>query len=211
MAIEKQLAVARKLASGARAPLSDADLALLQRTRAYSTSDEAILDNETLYETFVRGYLYLAAKDETFASPTEIKTHFGKTLRETFPEANDTFLRFATTYWTFRLWLDDEVEDEAMGGSLQGQPLVSRLLRILEVQIAGLFFPTPGPQSVAPDKREAAQRQLFENFGVPIDVEAFITGNPILIRDRAQRSGCLPTVAILVAVLLILVLFVALV
>mgnify|MGYP001566097940 CR=1 FL=1 len=167
--LKEQLAVTQKLASAAGAPLSDADLARLQRSKPYSTNNEALLDNQALYETFLRGYLYLAAKGETFASPAEIKAQFGKTLKENYPEANDTFLRFATTYWTFRLclggeveseamvWLRDKVEDAALGGSLQEQPLVSMLLSALEVQISGLFFPTPGRLSVEPEEREATQ------------------------------------------------------
>lgn len=186
--LKEQLAVAQELASAAGAPLSDADLAHLQRSKPYSTNNEALLDNQALYERILRGYFYLAAEGKTVVSPTEITAQSGRTLRENYPEANDIFLRFANTYWTFRLWLDDKVRDNPLGDSLQGQPVVSMLLSALEVQISGLFFPTPGPLSVEPEEREATQRQVFKTLGVPIDIKAFIIGNPILIHDRTQRD-----------------------
>lgn len=70
----------------------------------------------------------------------------------------------------------------------------------LEEQVASVFFPTPGPIRIDHEHREATQREILAEYEVPMDVEAFMAGNPILIRDRQSgRSGCAGSVVGLAA------------
>jgi hypothetical protein len=96
------------------------------------------------------------------------------------------------SYWTLKVWVVDH----------RGPFTVAAfLLHGLEEQIASVFFPTPGPAKIQARMREETQRQLLAEHGVQIDVEDFIAGNPILLRDRkAASSGCAASVVLLVTI-----------
>ena len=61
----------------------------------------------------------------------------------------------------------------------------------LEQDIGPVFFPFPGSHKIAPSKREKFQRKLIKMSEANIDIEEFIKGNSILIRDRASGTGYL--------------------
>ncbi len=79
--------------------------------------------------------------------------------------------------WTLK-FLQDEIVDQ------DGDWLGAHLLGRLELDIASVFVPCPGPNIVPPSKREQDQRKILAEYGPAIDVEEFMKGNPILIRDR---------------------------
>lgn len=148
------------------------------------------------------GFGHLGAKGHAFTDPYKIEMQFGSTLEGNYPEASRTFLAFAQTYWTFKLFVMDNLMEGRNSVALE-------ILRNIEVEIAGLFFPTPGPNTVNPKKREEGQRQFFQATGAPIDVNDFFRGNPILIRDRKSGgAGCgMTTFALLVVVVAAISLF----
>ena len=134
----------------------------------------------------MRGYLHLAASGHAFVPEEQIAERHGRSLQVNYPEATPAFLRFATTYWTYKIWLEDH------GREIEGAPIGAALLASIEEQLGPVFFPTPGPAMIKPEHRAAKQREILAQFEVPIDVEEFIAGNPILIRDRQRESsGCL--------------------
>ncbi len=126
----------------------------------------------------------LSAKGYAFVPVNRIEEQFGNTLRGNYPEANETFLRFATTYWTLECWVADNVESD-----LETEPMGKVCLAAIEDNLGSIFFPTPGPVKIDPDQREDAQRRLMTKFDAPIDIEDFMRGNPILIRDRQREAG----------------------
>ncbi len=137
-----------------------------------------------LYLSLFKGFFRAAEAGETFANPARISERFGNTLEGNYPEANATFLKFAYSFWTLKL-LDGDLfsHRDTVVGTLIGQ---------LEADVASVFFPTPGPISIPAAQREAKQREILGAL-CSIDVEDFIRGNPILIRDRnrASASGCM--------------------
>lgn len=50
----------------------------------------------------------------------------------------------------------------------------------IETNIAGIFFPTPGPMQIPVSERMEAQRQLLQEYAPGIDIDAFLGNNPIL-------------------------------
>ena len=62
------------------------------------------------------------------------------------------------------------------------EKVVAQFLSEIEHKIASVFFPTSGPVSLPVKLREKTQRDLIEASGVPIDVDNFIRGNPLLHR-----------------------------
>ncbi|MFQ5790544.1 MAG: hypothetical protein ACE5JI_08735 [Acidobacteriota bacterium] len=141
--------------------------------------------SETIMQALSRGFIALASEGYEFLPVSRIREAFGKSLEENYPEANAVFLSFATTYWTFKLWLGDVQAD------FSGTPIAAGLLGALEEQVAALFFPTPGPTRMSPSLRESTQRETLLRYGARFDIDEFMRGNPILKRDLAARRGCL--------------------
>lgn len=154
-----------------------------------SSATPAAVEPAFLFNAAMTGFFQAAAVGDTFTQPERIRQRFGRTLEENYPEAGQTFLRFAYSYWTLKLVVGDA--DPATRSSVAYQ-----LLAQIEQMVAGLFFPTPGPVRIDQAQREAAQRQTLQESGAPIDIEDFIRHNPILLRDRAPaKSGCLGVLA----------------
>jgi len=134
-------------------------------------------------ENIFGGFFHCAAKGLTFVPEERIIERYGNSIEQNYPEASNEFLKFAKTYWTLKIILDDLIESseiECLGGHLLGK---------LEQNIGPVFFPFPGNMKISPSKREKFQRQLIKETGANIDIEKFIKGNPILIRDKIQNKG----------------------
>jgi len=165
--------------------------------------------NNEIRDAMFEGFFLSASNGELFIPEEEIKSSLGKSIEQNYPEASESFLKFAKTYWSLRVLIsklnrDDDGYISFIGG---------RILGVLEGDIGPVFFPFPGPQKIPPWEREAFQRELLKEFAPNIDVEDFIQGNPILIRDRkamkgnSDKSGCLIFLIISVFILT-LVLFI---
>lgn len=130
-----------------------------------------------IYEAIFRGFFSCAAKGITLYPEEKVVEKFGNSIEDNYPEASEVFLKFAKTYWTLRVLVYDLMEDdmEWIGAHLLGK---------LEQDIGPVFFPFPGPAKIAPSKREKTQREILQEVNADIDIEEFIKGNPILIRDR---------------------------
>jgi hypothetical protein len=124
----------------------------------------------------IEGYLTLAVKGYKFTEIDKIKENFGKTVEKNYPEASKSFIKFAETYWTFNLCLRSFISEKLVNY------VAYSLLFDLEHRVASIFFPTPGPITIPSNERERTQREILKDFD--IDIEDFIKGNPILIRDR---------------------------
>jgi len=160
---------------------------LSSRTGDHSPSEQQRLKEEgtvwKLLDPALTGFFRCAAKGVAFASEDGIKRRYGQTLKENYPEAGPAFLRFATSFWTLKLLLDAQPPSwrETLAGYVLGQ---------VELNVSGLFFPTRTPQAVQRvAERELAQRQTLANFPELYDVDEFMRGNPILLRDKSHESS----------------------
>ena len=164
--------------------LTESDLALLASDAPVTRPEETARTGEIMSGCF-RGYFDAATDGDTYAEPTRIPERYGRTLEQNYPEASQTFLRFAYTYWTFHLLVSDF-------GESHPSCVATYVLREIENPIRARFFPTPGPIQIDPKQREHDQRLVLASLAPQIDVEEFMAGNPILIRDRQAASrGCL--------------------
>lgn len=142
--------------------------------KADNELEEAELESlRPLIKPMWKGFFYCAAEGHAFLPPQLIKEKFGYSLEENYPAASASFLRFATTYWTFKL-----VQSELL--PTHQEKFLTQLLSKFETDIASVFFPTPGPMTIPARQREEAQRELIRESGAPIDIEDFIRGNPML-------------------------------
>lgn len=189
-ALEGALRVLQDLLSQAGRALEERERSLLQ-SRFDSLDDACKRSIAGLYEPLWKGFFLAAAKGQAFLPLTSIKEEFGRSLEENYRGGSQAFLRFAATYWTFKL----------VHGRLfpkHTNTALCQLLGQLEQDIASVFFPTPGPVSIPVQKREETQRALIRESGAPIDITDFISGNPML---RASRStGCFGVVIAVVVI-----------
>jgi hypothetical protein len=173
---EYALTALQKLTENGITKITNDDLIMLEE-KANETNQKNKRLGE-LYESIFYGFFACAAEGIALYPEEKVVQRFGQPIKDNYPEANDVFLRFAKTYWTLRTLEYDLLENNQMdwlGGHLLGK---------LEQDIGPVFFPFPGPAKISPTKREQFQRELLEEFGKDIDIDKFMEGNPILIRDR---------------------------
>ena len=140
-------------------------------------SDEQKKSLGKFYDNLTKGYILLAIKGYEFTKIDRIEEKFGSTMEENYPEASESFIKFARTYWTFQIHLLEDLTGSS-------NYLAYSYLASLHAIIASGFFPMPGPATIPSNKREEIQREVLKDFD--IDIEDFIKGNPILIRDRQR-------------------------
>jgi len=131
-----------------------------------------------IYENVLKGFFYCAAKGLIFIPEEIIIERHGRSVEQNYPEASNEFLKFAKTYWTLKILVDNLIKSGEI------DCLEDHFLGKLEQVIGPLFFPFPGPMIISPSKREKDQREFIKASGANINIERFIEGNPILIRDK---------------------------
>jgi hypothetical protein len=185
--------------------LTGDDEALLSRREDDPLSEADTARLATISQSLSRGFYFLAARGHTFADPAGIPNRFGSTLEANYPEASPSFLKFAYSYWTLRLIIDHRAFEN-------NRPIAWNLLAGYDDQVLRpLFFPTPGPVIIPPDRRATTQRRLIAGSGAPINIDDFLRGNPILLRDRKREAstpgaGCTSVIAVILSVTLGIVL-----
>lgn len=128
-------------------------------------------------QIFIRYFFIKSLEGYIFCSLDKVKLEFGKTLEENYGTSNGLFYNLAKTYWTFRIQLDEDCKYLQKGKT----PLFIMILREVETNIAGTFFPTNGHVN------ETQQRQVLKEFAPEIKFEEFLNDNPML---RTKKSGC---------------------
>lgn len=116
-----------------------------------------------------------AANGETFGEVSRIKQVFGATLED----KSGPFLAFAQAYWTFKVEMNDLLPKHR-------QLLLTQILMAAEEEVASVFFPTPGRMTIPNSKRREAQVMMLQHYAPHIDVDRFLTDNPLL---QERRSG----------------------
>lgn len=125
------------------------------------------------YKTINSGFFSCAAKGVPLTDISFIEHKFGFSLDKNYPNASNSFLKFATTYWTFKIVLDS-------GNTNDYNWIGAQILVKLENEIASVFFPTPGPVKIPKLFRKSMQKSLIKSSGANIDIKDFFRRNPYL-------------------------------
>jgi len=179
---EQALSALKTLVVSGGSSISDDDLSIFEKKPIPDEIGQHSKRLGEIYGAISRGFFHCAAKGLVLVPEKKVTERFGNSIEDNYPEANEVFLKFARTYWTLRVLVYDLMENdmEWIGAHLLGK---------LEQDIGPVFFPFPGPAKIALSKREKFQRQLIEESRADIDIEEFMKGNPILIRDRASKRS----------------------
>ncbi|MCX5885703.1 MAG: hypothetical protein NT096_07320 [Proteobacteria bacterium] len=161
---------------------SDKKVFLLAELSESSTESQ----KETIAEVFdimTRFFFSKASRGETFGSISRIKEQFASSLEENYGLSSGPFIDMAKTYWTYKLEVQDLFPQHH-------KCALSQILLEIETNIAGVFFPTPGPISMPVSQRKEAQRQQLQEYAPRMDIERFLSESPIL-KVSGGQSGCL--------------------
>lgn len=145
--------------------------ALLQRSNRNSFTDAEKERMQEMKHAGIDGFFHMAAKDQVFCPLERVSAYYGRTVQQAYPRCSRTFYKLTNTYFTFK------VELIALGSE---PSLCSGLLRGIDLDFSGVFYPTPGPFGHPPAQREAAMRALISMSGAALDIDDFVRGNPYL-------------------------------
>jgi len=151
--------------------------------RDFDPNNRDVAFDTEIFESALKGFFFHGANGYAFSDIKNVFSFFNMTFDELYPEATLPFIKFATSYWTLQFLVRPH------NTKLEQRPrrtIAWELLSSVEFNVASLFFPTPGRHMINPKLRERDQRKILQELGVPIDIEEFITNNPILIRDRIR-------------------------
>ena len=147
-------------------------------------------------DIMIRFFFRKASRSETFGSLSRVKDKFGETVEENYGLSSGPFINMAKTYWTYKIEVNDLAREHY-------KTALFKMLKEIEINIAGTFFPTSGPSNMPVSLRIKAQRQLLEEYAPDMDVERFLTESPIL-KTSTRRTGCLGTIILFVLILIAL-------
>jgi len=161
--------------------------------KAKSIGEYSTIEREKclqIVQIFTRLFFKKAVKGETFCPLEKIKSDFmGNSFEKVYGYSSGPFTNLAKTYWTFRHQLNEDTDRPK-----DYTPLFYQILRNVETNIAGAFFPSAGVVSAE------VQKNILKEFAPEIDIEIFLTDNPLLKR----KSGCLSAVACLLIITVLL-------
>jgi hypothetical protein len=171
------------LAERGGASLGQADIELLSSQDSLATvgADSRV---ERAMQALFLGFFDAAADGVEFVPRQRIVERFGRTLEQNYPGASLEFMGMAYSYWTLKVAHIDARETG-------DRSLAWQLLAELEGTIAARFFPAAGRIKIDPVLHENELRRALAAMAPRINADAFIRGNPILVRDRKASTGCI--------------------
>lgn len=140
---------------------------------------------EEFLDVMTQFFYNKASHGEIFGDLSRIKERFGNSIEENYGISSGPFVDFAKTYWTYKL----EVEDLYPNSHTL---VLSKILKQIEMDIASVFFPTPGPVEIPVSQRKKTQRKLLQEFASDIDIERFLSESPILGAKSGRVSHEMP-------------------
>jgi len=164
---------------------------LLEELSESSTQAQKEIVSETI-EVMNRFFFKKASRGGSYGSLSQVNERFGQSVEENYGMQSGPFINMAKTYWTYKLEVGDLFPEHH---SLA----ISQALLGVENDIASVFFPTPGPMQIPVDQRRETQRQLLQEYAPEIDIERFLSDNPIL-KAEERRRGCFGVVILIILI-----------
>lgn len=116
---------------------------------------------------------------ETFGSITRVEQKFRHSLEANYDISSGPFIDMAKTYWTYQLEVKDLFPEHH-------NLVLAQVLLQVNFEIGGLFFPFSGPIILWVGGRRETQRELLEEYTTGMDINAFLSNNPILGTSKGR-------------------------
>ncbi|MFC1490356.1 hypothetical protein ACFL6K_04010 [Candidatus Latescibacterota bacterium] len=210
--------------SGHLLPEEEKELLLLSKSSSEYYSEEHIKVLSEMYDVIWVLFWEKVKGGESFGDLSRIEKEYGMTLEERYKLYDGPFLNLAKTYWTFKSEIGDlfegpilyagmiesaEEEDDDgfynfINQAIEKTKAFMLVLSQVECDIASVFFPMPGPAHVPVVQRRDKQREIIEKYAPQIDIERFLSENPILKADEAfeaqSSAGCFSVFCLLLLI-----------
>lgn len=134
------------------------------------------------FEVLMRYFFNRASCGEPCGPLDRIRERFGRSLEENYGLTEGPFMDLAKAYWTFKLEVQDFVVENPNIG-------LSEVLENLEIAVASVFFPTPGPHTMPLEERVEKQRELLSTLAPKMDIERFFAESPLLKPKHGSGQG----------------------
>ena len=127
---------------------------------------------EALYRQFFRkvktGGQYCPVK--------KIKEHFGKTPKERIGVSSGGYYRLFVAYWTLEVKLEENNQRNISKYGYGNVYYIDSLLRIVESNLAGVFFPTSSPIVMTETQRRQDIQDLLQRFAPTMTIKELFEG-----------------------------------
>ena len=111
-----------------------------------------------------------------YCSVEKIKEHFGQTPKERIGVSSGGYYRLFVAYWTLKARLEENRQNNISKHGYGNVYYIDSLLRFVESNLAGAFFPTPGPIQLPESLRREGIQKLLDMFAPTMAVKELYEG-----------------------------------
>jgi hypothetical protein len=106
----------------------------------------------------------------------KIKKHFGQTPRERIGVSSGGYYRLFVAYWTLNIKLEENRQSNISKHGYGNVYSIDSLLRFVESNLAGAFFPTPGSIEIPETERRQGIQELLQRFAPTMTITELYEG-----------------------------------
>lgn len=111
-----------------------------------------------------------------YCSVEKIKEHFGQTPKERIGISSGGYYRLFVAYWTLKAKLEENRQNNISKHGYGNVYYIDSLLRVVESNLAGAFFPTPGPIQLSESSRRQGIQKLLDMFAPTMTIKELYEG-----------------------------------
>lgn len=139
-----------------------------------SPEEEQVMSQtvEALYRQFFKK----VKTGETYCPVGKIKEKFGMTPKERIGISSGGYYRLFVAYWTLNIKLDENMESNISKYGYGKVYYAESLLRFVESNLAGAFFPTPGPMQIQESTRRQGIQEWLNMFAPTMTIKELYEG-----------------------------------
>jgi hypothetical protein len=105
-----------------------------------------------------------------------IKNHLGQTPKERIGISSGGYYRLFVAYWTLNVKLEDNRQNNISKQGYGNVYYIDSLLRFVESNLAGAFFPSPGPMEIPEMQRRQGIQDLLQRFAPTLTIKELYEG-----------------------------------
>jgi len=131
---------------------------------------------EQTIEALHRQFFKKVKTGETYCPVGKIKEEFGMTPKERIGISSGGYYRLFVAYWTLKIKLDENRQRNISKYGYGNVYYADSLLRSVESNLAGAFFPTPGPIQIPESTRRQGIQELLNMFAPTMTIKELYEG-----------------------------------
>jgi len=127
-------------------------------------------------EAFYRQFFKKVKTGAQYCPIEKIKKHYNQTPQERIGISSGGYYRLFVAYWTLKAKLEENRQSNISKHGYGNVYYVDSLLRIVESNLAGAFFPTPGAVEIPEAERRQGIQQLLNTFAPTMTIKELYEG-----------------------------------